>query len=276
MKLWFQKHVVPGRLPQLDRALETHIARLLPPGTTVTFQGLPAEAYDASLPERDVRFGVVEALFATWFALQAIRAERAGYDAYVIGTAQDPGLAEARAWAAVPVLGFGETAMHAAAMLGQRFAFAGFIAELAEPLAANARRYGVGDRLAGFFAVEGGAPLVEQAFTDNPAPFLAAFQAAARRAAAAGAEVLIPGDGLTNELLVQAGLSRVDGVPVIDANGLLATTAEQYARLFRAGVLGKPAVGYYNRRPDDATIDRLLRLFAPRAFPRDAEATGRP
>lgn len=85
----------------------------------------------------------------------------------------------------------------------------------------------------------------------------------------AGTDVIIPGDGLTNEILVTAEVQAVDGVPVVDANGLLLKMAEQFADLFRAGVIGKPATGYYNRRPDDAIHDHLLPLFAPRAFPLD-------
>lgn len=269
MRIWFQKHVVQGRMPGLDSALEAHLRRLLRPGTEVAFHSLPPETYASPLPERFVRFGVVESLFATWFALQAIRAERADYDAFVIGTAQDPGLLEARAWASIPVLGFGETAMHVASLTGRRFAFVGFIPELAEPLADNARRYGLGERLAGFHPVEGGPGIVERAFAGDREPFLEAFRAAARSAVSAGADVIIPGDGLTNEILVLSEVQRLDGAPVVDANGLLVTMAEQFADLYRAGVIGKPAIGYHNRRPDDATVDHLLRLFAPRAFPLD-------
>lgn len=269
MKIWFQKHVVAGRMPGLDRALGGHLRRLAGPGTVVEFHSLPAETYASPLPERYVRFGAVEALFATYFSLQAVRAERQGYDAFVIGTAQDPGLTEARAWASIPVLGFGETAMHVAAIIGQRFAFVGFIPELAEPLAANARRYGLGDRLAPFRPVQGGPEIVERGFAGDMAPFVEAFGNAARQAIGDGADVIIPGDGLTNEILVAAEVRAVDGVPVVDADGLLLKMAEQFAGLFRAGVIGKPATGYYHRRPDDTTIDHLLRLFAPRAFPLD-------
>lgn len=269
MRIWFQKHVVPGRMPGLDRALETHVRRVGRPDTHVEFHSLPPQTYDSPLPERYVRFGAVEALFASYFSLQTVRAERQGYDAFVIGTAQDPGLIEARAWARMPVLGFGETAMHVATILGQRFSFVGFIPELAEPLAANARRYGLADRLGPFAVVEGGPQVVEQAFAGEPRTFLQAFELAARRVIEGGVEVIIPGDGLTNEILVSSEIRAVDGVPVLDANGLLVKMAEQFVDLLHLGVIGKPATGYYNRRPADAVLDHLLRLFAPRAFPLD-------
>jgi len=202
VKIWFQKHVVAGRVPGLDQALEKHIARVARPETIVEFHSLPPETYQAPLPDQYVRFNVVESLFSGYFSLQAIRAERKGYDAFVIGTAQDPGLIEATAWAQIPVLGFGETAMHIAAILGQRFSFVGFIPELAEPLSANARRYGLSERLGPFRSVEGGAKAVEQAFAGESRPFLQAFERAARKVITDGSDVIIPGDGLTNEILV--------------------------------------------------------------------------
>lgn len=49
------------------------------------------------------------------------KAEAAGADAIVIGCFDDTGLAEARAAAAVPVLGIGQASYVAAALLGHRF-----------------------------------------------------------------------------------------------------------------------------------------------------------
>jgi Asp/Glu/hydantoin racemase len=50
----------------------------------------------------------------------ALGAERAGYDAFVIGHFQEPGLAEARAAVGIPVIGLGEAAMLHALTLGRR------------------------------------------------------------------------------------------------------------------------------------------------------------
>jgi len=266
MKIWFQKHIVSGRLSGLDAAYAAHVAAIARPGTSVEFHTLPADAYDATLPERYVRYGTVESLFASYFALQALRAERGGYDAFVIGTSQDPGLPEARAWARIPVLGFGETAAHLAAMVGRRFGFVGFIPELAEPIAANMERYGLAGRIAAFAFLATPPDAMERAFSGQPADVLDAFRDAAQRAIDAGADVIIPADGLTNEVLYAAGIRRVGGVPIVDGSGVLIKMAEVFADFWAGGQLGKPDVGYYHRRPDDAHIAHLLKLFAPRAF----------
>ena len=49
----------------------------------------------------------------------AIRAEREGYDAFVLGHFQDAGLWEARAAVRIPVVGLGESAMLHACTLGR-------------------------------------------------------------------------------------------------------------------------------------------------------------
>ena len=49
-----------------------------------------------------------------------IEAERHGYDAFVIGHFQDPGLYELRSALNIPVIGVGEATLFAAAQLGRR------------------------------------------------------------------------------------------------------------------------------------------------------------
>ena len=66
---------------------------------------------------------------------------------------------------------------------------------------------------------------VEAEFTDvmaayaDPAPLLEAFRAAARKAIADGANVIVPGEGPLNVFLADQGVSRVDDVPVLDSLG---------------------------------------------------------
>jgi len=267
MRIWFQKHAVTGRVPGLDAAYRAHVDRVVRPGTTVDFHGLPAGTYDAPLPAALVRHGGVEDLFAGWFGVQAVRAERAGSDAYVIGTSQDPGLAMARALVEIPVLGYGETVMHLAAMLADRFAFVGFIPELEEPLRANAARYGVAGRLSGCAYTDVGPDEVHAALQGDAGAFLDAFRAAARRAIAGGAQLLVPGEGLPNEILVREGVTEIDGVGVLDPDGLVVTTAELLVTARRHGMAGPVRTGYRHARPTREQLDHLLALYAPAAWP---------
>jgi allantoin racemase len=165
----------------------------------------------------------------------------------VIGTSQDPGLIEARAWVSIPVLGYGETAAHVATMIAQRVSFVGFIPELEDPITQNMRRVGLGQRLGPFAFVSTGPHSVEAAFGGDPGPFVDAFHQAARGAVEGGAEAIVPADGLTNEIVAAAGVRDVDGAVVIDANGVLVKMAEAFVEFQRLGILTKPRRGDYTR-----------------------------
>lgn len=268
-QIWFQKHTIEGRIPLLDTWYRQHLNELAAPGTTVDIHTLPVDAYPAVIPEGVVRFGAVETFFSTYFSRQARAAEKAGYDAFVIATSQDPGLREARALTGIPVLGYGETAYHFAAMSGQRFAIIGFIPELAEPLLENVSAAGLAHRFAGFEYLTDGADVVRQALSGEPASFLKAFAISAKRAIAKGAQVLLPGEGLPNEILWHEQITEIDGVTIMDADGLLLKAAELMVDLRRAHVFGRSTSGYWFRRPEQDFIDHLASVFWPAEQPKD-------
>jgi allantoin racemase len=271
MRIWFQKHVVAGRIPALDRLYAAHLAAAASPGTEIEVGTLPAAAYDADLPADLVRFGGVEALYATHFMAAAVRAERAGFDAYVIGTSQDPGLREARALVRIPVIGYGETAAHLAAMTDHRFGFVGFIPALEQVLRENLARWGLDRRVVGFEYLRGGTATVQAAFDGDTAPFLSAAEDAARRLAARGAELLIPGEGLPNELLAGLEVRALAGVPVLDVDAAVIRIAELLAGLRRDGILPRSDRGYWLATPDAPVVDRLLDVFLTPRTPASPE-----
>jgi allantoin racemase len=269
VKIWFQKHTIEGRLPFLDGAYRRHVGSVLDSSGEVHFASLPEGTYEHSLPADYVRYGSVEAMFSWFFAAQAVTAENSGYDAYVIGTSQDPGLREARALATIPVLGYGETAFFACAQRSLPFAVIGCIPELEEPIAANIERYGLRRWLVGFSYLEDGPSLIQQALEGDQEEFLRRFANRTRDLIKLGARVIIPGEGLPNEVLFAAGISEIDGIPVLDANGLLLKSAEHQVQLADLGVLRLPTEGYEHRRLPQSERRRLFDVFAPPTIPRE-------
>ncbi len=85
-----------------------------------------------------------------------------------------------------------------------------------------ARAYGLSDRLA---AVAPMHPPVDEYMLEadetSSRPFVRLFEDACARLVAAGAEVVIPGDGFLNEMVWRTGLRSAAGVPVLDALGTL-------------------------------------------------------
>lgn len=95
-----------------------------------------------------------EALAVPDTIVRAIEAERAGADAIIIDCMGDPGLKPAREAVRIPVLGPGETSMHLAAMLGQKFSIV-TVLDSVRPLLVNAARvYGVHEKLASVLTVD--------------------------------------------------------------------------------------------------------------------------
>lgn len=263
MRICFQKHTVEGRLPWLDNAYRRHFGAVARAGTQVEIRTLPAETYTADVPAGLVRYGAVEALFAAYFTASAGQAGQAGFDAFIIGASQDPGLAEARAVADIPVLGYGETAFHLAVMTGRSFGVVGFIPELEEPIRDNLARYGLTSKLRGFAYLDAGHEAVAAALQGSPEAFLTSFTRAADRITALGAEVIVPGEGLPNEILWSAGLRSHAGAAILDADGVLIKMAELLVDLRQLGSLEMSSNGYRSRRPPGAAMSHLLSLFQP-------------
>jgi Asp/Glu/hydantoin racemase len=263
MRIWFQKHTVAGRSPWLDRSYERH-ARELGPDVEVAFHTLPADVYQTRLPADHVRYGQLEVLFSWYFADQAVEAERAGYDAYVIGTSQDPGLAAARSLVSIPVLGYGQVAFEFLRSQGLRFGVLGFVPALEEILRANLAGYGCADLCVGFRYLPRGRTVVEEGATEAGVEAVrAGLESLAAELAAAGAQVLVPGEGIPNELFCGRGVRSFAGLPFLDANALVLGTAQLHARTRALGVWHRDVPGYHTDRAPAAEVDRLRSIFGP-------------
>ncbi len=263
-RIWFQKHTVLGRNPWLDEGYERHARDILGGTAEVDFHALPAEAYDTRMPADHVRYGQVEVFFSWYFAERAIEAERRGYAAYVIGTSQDPGLEAARSLVSIPVVGYGQATFEFLRSQGLRFGVVGFVPALEEPLRVNQQRYGCAELCVGFSYLPEGRELIEQGLPEDTLPaLLDKLSDAATQLRDAGAQAIVSGEGIPNELLWRAGVRRLAGLPVIDSNGLAMATAQLHATLLDNGVWSRETPGYHTDRAPIDEVDRLRTLFAP-------------
>lgn len=261
MRIWFHKHTVEGRLPLLDQWYREHLDAIAGPGTVIDIKTLPAETYPDNTPFGLVGHHSAQVLFSEHFAHAAVHAERAGYDAWVTAAGQDPGLRDARHLAAIPTLGYGETSFFLSALTGRRFGVLGFMPPLEEPIRANIKRYGLETSLAGYEVVPGGWDGVHRALAGDYDEFVTAYSDAALRAAKAGAEVIIPAEGIPNEIFWHLGIRELHGLPVADPAGLAVKFAELSVTLHRLGIFSQSEVGYWFNRPDPAVTRHLEKVF---------------
>src|SRR5215213_4822694 len=104
-------------------------------------------------------------------------------------TLPEPSIQECRSLVDIPVVGYGESAMTVAGLLGQRIGILAFIREMLPTLDRNVARIGLASRYAGARHVGFGFDDVLAAYGADPAPLLERFRAAARELIAQGADV---------------------------------------------------------------------------------------
>lgn len=269
MRIWLQKHVVSERLPELDDWYREHIAAVVDAGTEVAIRTLPRRTYATEVPYDYVPYGAVALRFNNYFAETAVQAERDGYDAWVIAAGQDPGLPAARTLATIPALGYGSTAFGFCARNEIRFGIIGFVPGLREPITDNVRRYGTGHLLSSYALLDDGKQAVLSAIGGDPARFLESFAEQAARAAAAGAQVIIPAEGLPAEILWHYGIRDVEALPVLDPLGLLLKSAETEVRLRRLGCVARPGTGFHYARPGAEILAHIETVFPPAPVEQD-------
>ena len=260
LRIWHQSFTVLAKLEPYRAALEAHIQKVCRPDTEVVLHGMHPDTYRTEYPGIDIRYASLQHLHSSQFILAGLEAERQGFDAYAICTIPDVGLKESRSLLNIPAVGYGESAMLLSCTLGERFGILNFIPEISEQLADNARRCGLGSRLAGVRHVGFTFDDVVAGFSD-PAAVIAQFQESARAMIRDGAEVIIPGEAPLCVLLALNGVNRVDEVPVIDALGAVMKMAELQADL-RASTGMRPAGGGYHtaQAPRDR-VEELVQFY---------------
>jgi allantoin racemase len=260
MRIWHQSFTVLDHLPAYKAALQAHIQRVCRSDTEVVLHGMHPDTYTSHYPGTDLQYSYILNLHAQQFVMAGLAAEQQGFDAYAISTIPDAGLQETRSLTRIPVVAYGESAMHLACMLGQRFGILNFIAELRPLLEANVRRYGLQSRLAGVRHVGFTFHDLLPAF-DEPAPIIARFEEAARRMMQAGADVIIPGEVPLCVFLASQGINRVDDVPILDAFAVTMKMAELFVDLRRATGITPSRANYYTAAPPRERVMELLQFY---------------
>lgn len=230
VRIWHQGFVELESVPRYVDALTRHVRDVASPGTTVDLHGLRTGTYTPHRTAADLaRDPALRPLGLAQVVDNVVRAEREGYDAAAITIVQDIGVREARERVRIPVAGYGESAMRAACALGERFAVVAFDRGIAAQIERHIRTLGMVDRALPVEVVDTDYGGVVEAF-DRPERLAGAFTAAARRAMATGAGVIIPGQTIMAEALWQHGIREIDGVTVIDALSVTIAAAERIVR----------------------------------------------
>jgi len=231
MRIWYQSFTDPAETSRYHKRLSDYVAGVARPGTKIDVVGM-------NPPSR--RHRTTELRCAVDVVKNAIRAEREGYDAFLLGHFQDSGLWDARSAVSIPVIGLGETAMLHACTLGRKIALI-TIHPIHIPYHEDQiLRYGLQQRVVHVSAVESNASDYVTAFGDPAAAKKIGAKYAKEIAAllARGIEVVIPAGGLPS-LLFGAQLRMGAGKAVVlDSLSVAVKATETAVELARFNGLG--------------------------------------
>ena len=233
MRLWVQVFSSRERNPNFHEALEQHLRSVVEPGVEIEVHG----TRKGGLGEQFRFFQAIDLPDIIENVLKCKHAKDSNgekrYDAFVSLNSTDPALIEAREILDIPVLGFLETTALMACMMGKKFSLITPNPKFALSFEQKLTLYGLTGRLSSIEAMN--IPNLadyRQGFIDPAAHqrVMNEFDQAARRAVAAGAEVLIP-CGSHAVLQARRGLREIDGALIVDGLAMLIKMAETAVKL---------------------------------------------
>lgn len=259
MKIWYQTFSasasVEPRWKYYEEGCKRYIPTLCRPGTEVHITGT-----DKRGPKM-IFSKYIKYMHIAQVIENAVRAEREGYDAFVLGGMFDLGYDELREAVDIPVIGIAQASYYTACMLARKFAVIHtdewFVHVSREVL----QKYGISERclpgshLTGY---KNSFDLID-GLEKRPEEAMEKIKSAGRIAIAQGAELLISDFAPVSVFMSEHGLRDIDGVPVLDNTAALIKMTEMAVDMRKLG-LPKPQMGPAFRA-DKADIQAARRAY---------------
>ncbi len=249
MRVWYQSFVDPAeQAPYIER-LGARLQSLASPGITVEVHGIsPPDRYFHPITEFRCAQQTIHA---------ALEAERSGYDAFVIGHFQEPGLTECRGAVDIPVIGLGEATMLFACSIGRRIGLVTIDPVFIPWHEDQVIRHGLSQRVGGVAAIKADLPRFMRAFTnaEEYAAVRADFVQQVRPLLDCGCDVLIPAGGLPMLLFSQEQPFLIDGAVVLEGIATVMKATEMALALRSITGVTASRSGLYSRAPAGAISD---------------------
>ncbi|WP_158967786.1 aspartate/glutamate racemase family protein [Chachezhania sediminis] len=254
MRIFWQSFVDPVTGADYLRRLTEYLNGIAAPGTEVVVEGMTP-------PDRD--FGRLAEFRCAMQAIdRALRLED-GYDAYVMGHFQDPGLYEIRSALDIPVVGTGEATMLQASTLGRRLGVITLAPEFEIWHREQADLYGLGTRLVAVTSLESNPQEFNASFAGDEtvkASLLARIQAAGEKLVAQGADVIVAGGVLPGLFVADFPGLTVGTAPVVNCASVALKSAEMWAQLKKLDGVG-PSRGACFAQPKGQAQQDFLALM---------------
>ncbi|WP_407165178.1 aspartate/glutamate racemase family protein [Bradyrhizobium sp. ORS 111] len=208
--------------------LATYLNEIAAPGVTVHVEGItPADRDFGRLSEFRCAIQAVD---------NGLAAQERGFDAYVMGHFQDPGLYELRSALTIPVVGAGEATLLAASQLGRRLGLVTLDSAFEVWHYEQADRYGLSGRVLHVTGMGCRPEDFSAAFAGDAtarARMLSDFAVCAQPLVDRGADVVIPAGVLPGLLIASEHGFKVGHAPVVNCAAVALKSAEMWVQLQR-------------------------------------------
>jgi allantoin racemase len=226
-RIWYQSFVDPAEQAPYIGRLKDVLDRMASDGVFFDVHGLsPPDRYFHPLTEFRCAAQTIR---------RAIGAEQMGYDAFVIGHFQEPGLVECRGCLDIPVVGLGEAVLLAACSMGRKIGLVTIDPIFIDWHERQVIQHGLGERVVGVRAISADLTAFMRAFTDAAAyaAVRQEFIEQVRPLVASGADVIVPAGGLPMLLFTDERAFTVDGALVLSGIPIVAKATEMALALHR-------------------------------------------
>ncbi|MFC1916050.1 aspartate/glutamate racemase family protein [Chloroflexota bacterium] len=261
MKIWYQSTSTYRYEPVFDeygKTLEEQCQRIVRPDTEVHVEGYKVMLRDIENYKALQYYQNIQSLN------NMLRAEKEGYDAFVIGCTLDVVLEEGKAMLNIPVVGISEASYHLAAMMGHLFAVVTSSSAFFEVFREQAERYGLLSKyLQGPYIYPASEDEIATALKD-PKPLMEKFKVVAEKAIADGASVIIPHPAFIATLAYKSGLTKLQDALVLDTISVAVKTAEMLVDLKKIGIEPSRRIGVYaklDKKGREEAFEKLRNVF---------------
>lgn len=261
MRIWYQTMADVSRYPTYAEALRARASGLLRPDTEVVVHGVTAGTYGELPPGNVSIHPLAYHVLLDQVVGNAIRAEREGFDAVILGSYSEPHLRVIRSAIDIPVVSLAETTLLVGCTLGKRVGVVTSTKSIQWMIEHIVDNHHLRGRITPIRVTD--PEFTEDDLRDalvDPRKLIAAFESAARACIDDFADVLIPGEGIFSQVLADNKVSCVDGVSVMDCQAVTLLTAEMMSILHRTTGLIQGRRWEYLK--PNAEISELIRNHA--------------
>lgn len=198
----------------------------------------------------------IDRLRSAWHLCQqesirnAIRAEKAGFDAYLMISTPDPGFREIRELVDIPVVFITQATLQFSCLLAPNFAFIAHSEGLVHVLNELAERYGLKERMIPGGYLESISYLDFKKAYEDSQPLIEAFNHVAKQILARGATLLFPSALPLSQWLIDQNIREIDGATIIDPLGISLKITELMVDLEKFGIK-RSKIGAYASPPKE-------------------------